>query len=396
MDKKNNYTTPFDFFQNDRFIQWRMIRSKELDAYWMIFLEKYPQYKNLLEESIEKFEAVQLNRNYLSGERKTNIYSEILDRINAYEQRKRKQKIIYWSSIAASVMLLIVSVWWITSQTNSPSQITQNQIIGRAMPSKEIQLISENGSTTLKPNTIITLTTEGKATVQDSTPHIKSVELSKTKLNKLIVPYGKRIFIMLADGTKVWLNSGTELDFPSNFTQYSRNIFVKGEIFIDVAYAKNKPFIVHTHTLDIQVYGTQFNVMSYDEEPIESVVLVEGSVQVKNKQSLKKIELKPNELLESQNNAMHTKRVNVNEYISWKKGVLEFNQTSTMADVLKKISRYYNVQFDMSNSSDLFGKTCSGKLYLSNSLDSVMISMSALTSTEYNRNKNVITIRNKH
>jgi ferric-dicitrate binding protein FerR (iron transport regulator) len=73
--------------------------------------------------------------------------------------------------------------------------------------------------------------------------------LDKHQTNKLIVPFGKRSSLVLADGSKVYLNSGTEMDFPSSFSKNSREIWVEGEIFIDVTQQKGLPFIIHTPLL---------------------------------------------------------------------------------------------------------------------------------------------------
>lgn len=86
--------------------------------------------------------------------------------------------------------------------------------------------------------------------------------------------------------------------------------------------------------------------------------------------------------------------VDASEYTSWHDGVIKFNRTS-LTDVLKKIGRYYNVSFESSSDIALNEKTVSGKLFLSNNLDSVMTTVSVLSSTDYKREDNLIWIRKK-
>ena len=87
---------------------------------------------------------------------------------------------------------------------------------------------------------------------------------------------------------KVWINSGTEVRFPVNMEGKERSIYVDGEIYIEVAKDKERPFYVHTSGFDVRVYGTKFNVTSYKADKEKSVVLVEGSVSVCSKEEKKR------------------------------------------------------------------------------------------------------------
>jgi ferric-dicitrate binding protein FerR (iron transport regulator) len=168
---------------------------------------------------------------------------------------------------------------------------------------------------------------------------------------------------------------------------------VDGEIFIDVAHNTKIPFIVHAQDMDILVQGTSFNISAYSDEHRKTVVLVEGRVNI-GKGNSQLAELMPNEKIDITGNNIRKESVEVSAYISWKKGMLEFNATP-MSEILKKIGRYYNVQFDSNSDIQLNDQTCSGKLFLSNNLDSVMRSVSILSSTEYKRENNIIHIRQK-
>jgi ferric-dicitrate binding protein FerR (iron transport regulator) len=188
----------------------------------------------------------------------------------------------------------------------------------------------------------------------------------------------------------VYLNSGTEMDFPSTFANHSREIWVEGEIFIDVAHQRGTPFVIHTPNSEIIVYGTSFNVTSYSDESRESVVLVNGSVEVKSMNS--SIRLKPNEMAVIENGALMRKEVDVSAYISWKKGYLQLSKTP-LNEVLQQIGRYYNVEFRYPHNLSLGERTCSGKLYLSDNLEDVLKAFSKLTFLTYEINKETINIK---
>jgi ferric-dicitrate binding protein FerR (iron transport regulator) len=269
----------------------------------------------------------------------------------------------------------------------------EEMIVGEALPEEEIYLISAGKKINLAGNAHIGLTEDGKALVTDSTSSQKELLLARTELNRLVVPYGKRSNLTLSDGTEVWLNSGTELDFPSEFSGKTREIHVNGEIYIEVAHNREMPFIVHTKDIDVLVQGTSFNISAYRDDIRKTVVLVEGKVKIESGSTVI-AELLPNEKVDITENNILKERVDVSEYISWRKGILEFNNTP-MSEILKKIERYYNVQFEEAPDIPLNQQTCSGKLFLSNNLDSVMTSVSILSSTVYKRENNTIQITKK-
>ncbi|MDD4777243.1 MAG: FecR domain-containing protein, partial [Fermentimonas sp.] len=265
--------------------------------------------------------------------------------------------------------------------------------IGQTLPDEDNFLLKDGEKIELANKSHIGLKADGKAVITDSSQISKELNLATANLNKLVVPYGKRTKLTLSDGTEVWLNSGTQLDFPTEFKDKSREIFVAGEIFINVATNYKKPFIVHAGNMIVNVTGTSFNITAYKDELSKTVVLVNGKVNIETDNKYY-TELRPNEKIVITEESVTREFVETSEYISWKDGLLEFNSTP-MSEVLKKIGRYYNVQFDKTEDVTLNDKTLSGKLFLSNNLDSVMTSISIISSTEYMRNENNITISKK-
>lgn len=391
MNKQNTIQSVSDFLNDEKFISWRLFRTEELDVYWSVFLSKNPQMETLLNEAIRTFdENVKLNDTNMSSDAQKELYQKIETRIGAHK-RNKVRRILSWSSVAAGLLLVVASVTFFTLRQKSEPLTAENEIIGKTLSDKEVQLITGEQIVALQSHSSILLSGEGKVSVTDSTSQTKALTLDESKQNRLIVPFGKRSFITLADGTRVWLNSGTELEFPTKFAGKTRNIKVKGEIYIEVVKSEH-PFLVHTSQTTVRVLGTKFNVAAYDDEQSESVVLVEGSVQI-NAGEQAAVILKPNEKATVSAEKIETETVDVSEYISWRDGVMEFNKTS-MSEVLKKVGRYYNVSFE-SGDVALKNKTVSGKLFLSNNLDSVMTSVSILSSTNYERENDRIIIRKK-
>ena len=121
----------------------------------------------------------------------------------------------------------------------------------------------------------------------------------------MIIPKGKRTRLTLADGTHLWANSGTRVVYPSHFEKNHREIYVEGEVYLDVFRNEDAPFIVRTKDFQIQVLGTSFNVSAYPSEGVSSVVLVEGSVNVKNQQK-EQVKLAPGQLVDIQTGRLHS------------------------------------------------------------------------------------------
>jgi hypothetical protein len=114
--------------------------------------------------------------------------------------------------------------------------------------------------------------------------------------NEITVPLGAKSQVALSDGTKVWLNAGSKLKYPAEFSGDSREVYLEGEAFFDVTHIKHKIFIVKTSSLNVKVYGTQFNVKSYPEENVIQTTLIRGSVEIeKAGKSKQTVLLKPNQ-----------------------------------------------------------------------------------------------------
>lgn len=187
--------------------------------------------------------------------------------------------------------------------------------------------------------------------------------VSKPANYTLKVPFGKKFKITLSDGTKIHLNSGSTLTYPSTFSDKKiREVHLNGEAFFDVASNDKKPFIVKTSTLNATVLGTKFNISSYKNDKTNSVVLVEGSVGVtiKNNESESKnttLILRPkqkaiiNKHSKQNEPKLIKQKITLTEVIkdiSWKNRELIFNNDSFSA-IIKKLERHFNVKIVSEN-----------------------------------------------
>ena len=393
-----NYT---DFLSNDMFIKWRVLQTDELNRFWAEFANNYPHKSDSLNLAIAVFDKIVRfddSVSVLPEEVKDEFYKKIVSTAQLRQDiRRKKIKQIYYRAAAACIALLITaSVFFIKQKEEFPEagQVAgvTDVIIGAPIPSKDIRLISGGKVVEFEQNAQIALSEDGRAVISGENVKTTDMLLSKGVMNKLLVPSGKRSTIELSDGTKIWLNSGTELDFPAGFEGETRNIYVKGEIYIEVAKKVSQPFYVHTPKFDVLVHGTRFNISAYSNADNQSIVLVEGKVEI-NAIGYESTMLTPNEMLSIDGSILNKKKVDVSEYISWKDGILILNG-KPLSEILKYIGRYYNVEFD-DRSGQLSEKRCVGKLVLSDNIDDVMISLSAISSTVFYREDETIYLKPK-
>jgi len=375
-----------DFLRDDLFLFWRTVPSEEMNRYWEQFLMENEHLREPFNEAVAAFDSLKQG-NDQTARKEMNI-KKILDQRIATQKRSKLRT--FYTSLSAAVLLLgVITTLFIIGKKAENRELSFASI-GQVMNDSTVQLLVGGNITDISNNSTLDLSEKNNsAVIQDSLSE-KEVMLDRHHANKLIVPFGKRSSIVLADGSKVYLNSGTEMDFPSTFSNHSREIWVEGEIFIDVVQQRGTPFTIHTPNSEIIVYGTSFNVSSYSDEKSESVVLVNGSVEVKSEHSA--LLLKPNEMALIENGAVMRRQVDVSEHISWKNGYLQLSKTP-LDEVLKKIGRYYNVEFRYLSDLRLTEKTCSGKLYLSDSLEDVLEAFSKLTFLTYDINNEAINIQ---
>lgn len=370
--KEHTHYTSKELLQNDSFLRWKLFESSEDKICWEEYLRKMPEMAGQIEEAGQIIRAiVKLNDYTLTEEESLLISQAIQDRL---QKQLRKKKIILWgSSFAAAcvVFLLLISFPFIKEEEKTESlPIVETLTDIKLDESKDIQIIiDDKESLCFDQNTDIKYDEAGNILILNENKEVTKIETKDKPIqkNKLIVPNGKRSSLVLADGTKVWINSGSTLEFPHTFGKDRREITVEGEIYIEVAKDKEWPFFVNTSDVSVKVLGTRFNISSYREDLFSNVVLVEGKVEISYENE--KIILKPDQMAVLENKNMEVKTVNVYDYISWKDGLLQFDGES-LSLILTRLSRYYDVNIlYQENMPDL---ACTGKLVLFDDISQVL------------------------
>ena len=168
-------------------------------------------------------------------------------------------------------------------------------------------------------------------------------------LQTVYVPAGQRAELTLADGTKVWLNSQSELIFPASFDGDYREVKLNGEGYFDVVKDEKQPFIVETNKFDIKVLGTEFNVCAYKDESHWETALLEGKIEVLPLgERTEGVLLEPDMRLSWKDGKMIKRRIQSDDYYRWREGLICFTDIS-LEKLFEKLERYYEVDFVINN-----------------------------------------------
>lgn len=165
------------------------------------------------------------------------------------------------------------------------------------------------------------------------------------------VKLGEHAKIKLSDGTQIWLNAGSVLKYPKEFKGDTREVYLSGEAFFEVAKDKKHPFIIHTNKMDTKVLGTSFNVQAYPDQTTQEVSVATGRVNVKSTVTEENVYVTPGQkvVFKSQDNKLQAfKDVPVNAISLWRKNIMVFEETP-LPEVVATINRNYNVSIEVKN-----------------------------------------------
>jgi len=160
--------------------------------------------------------------------------------------------------------------------------------------------------------------------------------------NTLSTPSGGQFQLVLPDGSKVWLNSSSSIRFPTEFNGEDRKVELTGEAYFEVAKNVVKPFKVAVKEMEVQVLGTHFNIMAYDDERSINTTLLEGSVKV-SKGSAGKILVPGQQSKVGSGGDIKVTEADVEEAIAWKNGFFQFNSYD-IETIMRQVARWYDVK----------------------------------------------------
>ncbi len=372
MTPSNEYKK-VEFIHNPHFIEWVLKPTNESNQYWETYLKENPSQKKELEHTRY------LIKGLIKGEK---LLSErdvlaLWDKIEKTKSHRNAKFIHFkrWSVAAGILLVLGISGWQMSKYINQKTAPIDYQSIAVNMDTcNDIKLILSDKSQKSFSSKEVDLKYNYEGKLQTKTGkqiHTEDLTISTETLqmNQLVVPRGKRSSVELADGTKLWLNSGSRAIYPVAFKGKTREIYIEGEGYLEVVHDALKPFYVVTDQIKLKVLGTKFDISAYKEDDHVSVVLVEGSVQASS--PTEKLTIKPNQLFNYEKLTQRStiEKINVLEYVSWKDGWMLCNK-ERIQSITTILSRYYDVKINC-NDPRLNNITITGKLDLKSKCEDV-------------------------
>lgn len=398
-NKYNRYKgyTSEDLLLDEYFIQSMTNPTKESDAFWRKATQDGVLSSADYQLACYLFDSMQVQSESISNEEIDHVWDNIHTTNNHLKQiRRKKRNYFFFGAIGsvASLLLLFAYIELTTTPAKTDTDFSIENVIAPTEAITDIQLIlSDNEAIALDGKEAeITYGNENIA-INNDTKLKKQTHTNESIIyNQLIVPKGKRSTLIFEDGSKIWVNAGTRIVYPVVFANSEREIFVDGEIFLDVSYDTDRPFIVKSKDFNVEVLGTSFNFMAYESDNTHHVVLVSGTVNIKSNHDDTKAMLSPNEMFLLENNTTHIQKVNVNEYISWKTGMYQY-QSERLDVIMKRLSRYYGEEITCK--PEVAHLKCSGKLDLKDDLNIVLKGISQTAPVKYQVKDGIYMIVNK-
>jgi len=269
---------------------------------------------------------------------------------------KRQWNFRYVATSAAAVLILAAaSFFWFRARKPVNKAVKESTV---RVPVKDIQpgktaaqLTLADGSKLKLDSTATGKLTQGTTVLVNENGTLKyqgtNPAQSGELFNTLSTTNGQTYGMVLADGSKVWLNTGASIRYPVAFTGNERKVEITGEAYFEVAHDKTRPFIVHvpgnnSNGMDVQVLGTHFNINAYNEEAVIKTTLLQGSVKIK--QGAIETLLKPGQQAQVGNGSTKVlKNVDVNAVVAWKNGAFNFDGAGITV-VMDQLAKWYNVE----------------------------------------------------
>lgn len=375
MEKYRDYTA-VDFLNDERFTRWLTNPTQNENDFWNEFLKTHPHKKAEIKEATLVFKLFHSREEKLG----LNETYEIWTRIQREAKVSTRTVLLKLMKYAAILILAFLSggiTYYFIQHSEKQYQFELAE--APQTDGDEARIILSDGSQVSLEKQIseISYSKNGQQLIVNNDTINQQTGTQKEQINKVIIPYGKKSMIILSDGTRVWLNAGSQLIYPTAFLNKTRQVMLIGEAYFDVAKNPEKPFIVRASDIQVQVLGTRFDISAYPEDKIIQTVLEVGKVTLKysGKGILNRkyaVDMVPNQKIELDKLTGETKSqmVDVSKYVSWKEGMLEFEKADLIR-ALKQVERYYNVKIRLAD--PLIGLyKLSGKLDLKDEPEEVL------------------------
>lgn len=401
MKKEFLKLNPEELLEEHDFMIWVLRQKNQTE--WGLFLDQHPEFRSTVRKAREIIQLLSDLHDSMDEEDVLRIWKNIESYSEQFERRPRKLKLNSFMRYAAILLVALtvggVGFWSIQHKYNAYT-FSNTSVV----EDKDAQLFLSDGTKVdlENENSKINLKSDEKIIINNR----KVIDLHKTTkenhpgLNEVVIPYGKKSQLVLEDGTKVWLNAGSKMAFPTKFTGKERVVFLEGEAYFDVVHNEKVPFLVNTNDITVKVLGTKFNLLAYGADHHTETVLIEGKVTVRKRSALGLLDQET--VIHPFQKATYDKEdktitvadePDVELDVAWTEGLLKFSHQN-LRQVLIKLQRFYNVQFVYDVNFATYD-IITGKLDLKGSVEDVMLALADVANIRYQINDHIIYIEKK-
>lgn len=362
--------------------------------------------KVISDESLKEY--LKLQSEYHGRTDYEKLQSGILHTLNKRNRQKQIKRYSLWCGSVAAVLLVACMIIFNYLQRSEPP-FQARKYIARVTPDTIIEdkviLVLANGEKigvkgiqedSLKLKTAVIVGQEDKLVYESRAGQQETDIIEEPEINKIITTTGGFYSLILSDGTRVWLNSESELEYPVRFGEGERVVKLSGEAFFDVTPDASRPFIVETEDIRTRVLGTSFNIKAYKNESDISITLFTGKVKVASiADTTRSVVLSPGRQADwnMENQRLSVSEVNLDYVMAWKEGMFMFNKENIEV-VTRQIERWYGVKFiyELDNRAEY---TFNGYFSKDETLDAILKAFTFTGGPKFKIDGNIVYVKDK-
>jgi transmembrane sensor len=323
-------------------------------------LQKYangtctPQEKFLFEQwyiNLNRTDRLELSETEL-----LEVEQEISQRLGLITEGNNNRTLHLWRyiSVAATILLCLSIGAYFFLPIRPQQQIIKNNIhdlepgsnkailtIGNGQ--KIVLTGARNGMLAVQGNMVVDKTADGKVVYQSD--QNSSGELTNIIYNTMTTPRGGKYDLVLADGTKVWLDAASSVTYPTQFSGNEREIEMTGQAYFEVAHDASKPFRVKVNGQTVEVLGTHFNINAYTDESVIKTTLLEGRVKVSKNMESAMLQPGQESVIVQADDKIKVQDADVEAATAWKNGHFHF-KADNIHTVMRQLARWYDVDIE--------------------------------------------------
>ena len=317
---------------------------------------------------------------------------------NTIQERKSRRMTLRWS-VAASVILFIgLFVGRMVNEWRNLDEMRMLAETERIVPGVKAELILSTGERVVLNQQCVSIEGVNETGIQNDSVTGLNYTTAKVQgegmiYNTMRIPVGGFYQLALSDGSKVWLYSMTEFRFPVAFTGEERKVYLTGEAYFEVAPNSKHPFIVVTEEgMEVKVYGTEFNMNTYQHGVVQTV-LVSGKVGIRVNATGKEVMLAPRQMAEysEKTGMVRVEDTDPYRYIAWKDGEFVFER-ETIEEIMERLGRWYDVKVFYENES-LKQKRFTGVISRYEDIEQVLRLIEGPATLRFEVKGNVVTVK---